>query len=212
MSAKQFLIFLSGMCLHISACSQHANTNSAPLKIISNVEPQPLLSQVTRLKDALTFLGSSLSAEDISRIKTIQDKPLSVETSKNIQDILDPYCLAMVSINPESRVKVDRGPAKAKLIQGGWTSFLIKVHNEAGTTPQLKVQSTNAYPLLHVSSGKARTSPDKLISRSEVESRFLEMVMYNNRPLQPNLSGLKLEYAVLQVYCKDAGQREAELA
>ena len=113
------------------------------------------------------------------------------ETSKNIQDILDPYCLAMVSINPESRVKVDRGPAKAKLIQGGWTSFLIKVHNEAGITPQLKVQSANAYPLLHVSSGKARTSPDKLISRAEVENRFLEMVMYNNRPLQPNLSGLK---------------------
>ena len=172
---------------------------------------QPLLSQAIRLKDALSFLGSSLSAEDISRLKTLQDKPLGKETSKHIQEILDPYCLAMVSINPESRVKVDRGPAKAKLVQGGWTSFLIKVHNEAGITPQLKVQSANAHPLLHISSGKSRTSQDKLISRGEVENRFLEMVMYNNRPLQPNLSGLKLEYAVLQVYCKDAGQREAEL-
>jgi hypothetical protein len=34
--------------------------------------------------------------------------------------------------------------------------------------------------------------------------------MYNNRPLQSNLSGLKLEYAVLQVYSRDAGQREVE--
>jgi hypothetical protein len=211
MSKKLLIFILSGLCLPVSLYSQHTNTNSAPLKIISNVEPQPLLSQAMRLKDALSFLGSALSADDINRLKTLQDKPTGNETSKHIQEILDPYCLAMVNINPESRVKVDRGPAKAKLIQGGWTSFLIKVHNEAGITPQLKVQSANAYPLLHVSSGKARTSPDNLISRAEVENRFLEMVIYNNRPLQPNLSGLKLEYAVLQVYCKDAGQREAEL-
>jgi len=29
--------------------------------------------------------------------------------------------------------------------------------------------------------------------------------------LLPNLSGLRLEYGVLQVYSKDAGQREAEI-
>ena len=211
MSTKQLIFIITGLCLYISLYSQNSNTNSALLKIISDVESQPLLSQATRLKDALSFLGSSLSPEDINQLKELQAKPHGTETSKRIQAILDPYCLAMVSINPESRVKVDRGAAKAKLIQGGWTSFLIKVHNEAGITPQLKVQSANAHPLLHISSGKPKTSQDKLISRSEVENRFLEMVMYNNRPLQPNLSGLKLEYAVLQVYCKDAGQREAEL-
>jgi hypothetical protein len=27
----------------------------------------------------------------------------------------------------------------------------------------------------------------------------------------PNLSGLKLEYAIVQIYCKDAGAREAEI-
>ena len=37
------------------------------------------------------------------------------------------------------------------------------------------------------------------------------MQLYRNRPLLPNLSGLKLEYAVLQIYSKDAGQREAEI-
>ena len=212
MSKKQLIFIISGFCLHSFLFAQNTNTNSAPLKIISDIESQPLLSQATRLKDALAFLGSSLSAEDIKQLKVLQENPHGKETSKRIQDILDPYCLAMVSINPESRVKVDKGPAKAKLIQGGWTSFLIKVNNEAGITPQLRVESDNAHPLLHISSGKPKTSEDKLISRGEVENRFLEMVMYNNRPLQPNLSGLKLEYVVLQVYCKDAGQREAELA
>jgi hypothetical protein len=37
------------------------------------------------------------------------------------------------------------------------------------------------------------------------------MQFYRNRPLVPNLSGLKLEYAVLQIYTTDAGQREAEI-
>lgn len=183
----------------------------AQLQVVSNVEPQPLVSQVNRLAEALSFLGSSLSADDAAQLKALQGKTYSAATSKTIQEILDPYCLAMVIINPESRVKVERGPARANLVQGGWKTFLVKVHNEAGTTPQLKVSSPNAYPLLHVSSSSARTSPDKLISQSQVENRFLEMVMYSNRPLQANLSGLRLEYAVLQVYSKDAGQREAEL-
>ena len=90
------------------------------------------------------FLGSALSKEDAKRLKELQDKPLNKETSGLIQAILDPYCLAMVDINPEARVKVLRGPAKARLVQGGWTSFLIKVHNDAGVTAALEVESVNA--------------------------------------------------------------------
>jgi hypothetical protein len=47
---------------------------------------------------------------------------------------LDPLCLAFVNVNPESRVKVARGPAKAQLVEQGWSVFLIKVHNDAGLT------------------------------------------------------------------------------
>ena len=37
-----------------------------------------------------------------------------------------------VNINPESRVKVARGPAAAELVEQGWRVFLVKVHNEGG--------------------------------------------------------------------------------
>jgi hypothetical protein len=70
------------------------------------------------LPDALAFLGSSLSKNDVQQLKALQGKPLTEETSKQIQRILDPYCLAMVSINPEARVKVAPGPAQAKLTAG----------------------------------------------------------------------------------------------
>jgi len=203
------LVLLFAPVLIWAQHESHPNTSSLP--VITIVEPQPLLAQAIRLNEALSFLGSSLPAEDAKLLKALQDKPLTTETTKHIQHILDPYCLAMVNINPEARVKVIRGPAKAKLIQGGWTSFLIKVNNETGTTPQLEATSVNAAPALHVSTGEPRVDPKNVLTTGQVNNRFLEIQMYRNRPLQSNLSGLKLEYAVVQIYSKDAGQREAEI-
>jgi len=189
--------------------THHETTNQ---NITSGVEPQPLLAQAIRLKEALSFLGSSLSHEDEERLATLQHQPLTAEVSKRIQEILDPYCLASVNINPESRVKIERGSAKAKLVQGGWVSFLIKVNNDAGVTAQLEVQSSNAAPLLHGSTSAPRVKKENVLTQGQVSNRFLEMQIYRNRPLLANLSGLKLEYAVLQIYSKEAGKREAELS
>ena len=120
-----FLVLLPGLFFSIVAAAQHQHeqTSAKTLPVVTGVEAQPLFSQVTRLNDALTFLGSSLSAKDALRIKQLEHNNKEEEIVKEIQDILDPYCLAMVDINPEARVKVFRGPAKAKLIQNGWTSF-----------------------------------------------------------------------------------------
>src|SRR4030095_325716 len=74
------------------------------------------------------------------------------------------------------------------------------------------VQSANAAPALHISTGEPRVKEKNILMKGQVANRFLEMQMYRNRPLLPNLSGLRLEYAVVQIYSKDAGQREAELA
>lgn len=204
--------FLFAIYLSSVSCGQHpAKQSASVLSVIPNVEPQPLLAQAIRLNDALSFLGSALSKEDGKRLKELQDKPLTKETSGLIQAILDPYCLSMVDINPEARVKVLRGPATAKLVQGGWTSFLIKVHNDAGVTAALEVESANAEPVLHISSFEAKALEKNRITKGQLANRFLEMKMYTNRPLLPNLSGLKLEYAVLQIYSRDAGPREAEI-
>lgn len=176
-----------------------------------NVEAQPLLAQAVRLQEALSFLGSELSEGDIKSLRALQHQKPGAETTKAIQEILDPYCLAVVSINPEARVKVTRGEAPARLMQGGWTSFLVKVHNDANVTAQLEVESPNALAPIHAPTYRPRVLEKDVISEGQVANRFLEMVVYRNRPLLPNLSGLGLEYAVLQVYSKDAGKREAEI-
>src|SRR4051812_49177529 len=111
--------------LTIAQHTGHRTEQSLPL--IEQVEPQPLLAQAIRLNEALTFLGNSLSKEDTRQLKALQQQSFTAQTSLRIQNILDRYCLAMVDINPEARVKVTRGPAMAQLIQNGWTTFLVKV-------------------------------------------------------------------------------------
>jgi hypothetical protein len=96
-------------------------------------------------------------------------------------------------------------------MQHGWTSFLVKVNNDAGVTAQLQVESPNAATPLYAPSWNSRVEENKRLSAGQVANRFLELQVYRHRPLLPNLSGLKMEYAVLQVYSKDAGQREAEV-
>lgn len=214
MPFKPHLIYplLAVLSLTLTSTAQHPNHDvTAQANVSPAIEPQPLLAQAIRLRDALSFLGSSLSTEDEKRLTGLQHKSPSHEVVQQIQQILDPYCLAIVNINPEARVKVERGPAKAQLMQMGWTSFLVKVNNEAGVTAQLQVESPNAATPLYVSSFAPVVSEKKKLSAGQVANRFLEVQVYRNRPLLPNLSGLKLEYAVVQVYSKDAGRREAEI-
>lgn len=175
------------------------------------VEAQPLLAQALRLEEALRFLGSALSEEDSKRLKALADLPASHTTSRGIQDILDSYCLAVVSINPEARVKVSRGLAPAQLIQGGWTSFLVKVYNDAGVRAQLEVESPHGLAPIHAPSWHPKVNAEDVITPGQATNRFLDLEIYRNRPLLPHLSGLAIEYAVVQIYAKDAGKREAEI-
>ena len=207
-----FLFLLAALCLPVILLAQCAATHfSTTHNVVNGIEPQPLLAQSIRLNEALSFLGSSLSVKDQKRLLALQNEPFTQKTTKQIQETLDPYCLAFVNINPEARVKVLRGPAEAKLNQNGWVNFLVKVNNDAGVTAQLQVQSPNANAPLHVSTFEPHVKEKNRLTAGQVANRFLEMQLYRNRPLLPDLSGLKLEYAVLQVYTRDAGRREAEI-
>jgi hypothetical protein len=186
-----------------------------PLPIVSNVEHQPLVSATQRLVDALNFIGAPLKPEDQKALDAaLADTDASGKHAvRRIQEILDPYCLVAVTINPESRVSVVEGRVKKELVAQGWRSFLIKVQNEAGITPVLKVDSPNAAPL-YLSGHGERQHPlatEKLVPPGEVSQRFLDIDVYKKQPLKPDLSGLALEYRIVSLYSRDAGEREAKL-
>ena len=180
---------------------------------VGNVDRQPLVESTKRVIEALDYVGRPISDEDRATL----ERAMADENSRLlriVQDTLDPYCLAGVHINAESRVKVAVGPASKTLMQNGWTPFLVKVYNEAEITPELRAESPQAAPVLaHGSGARDRPNADgPLISQAEVIQRFLDIDMFNGQPLRQELSGLKLEYRIIQLYSRDAGKREAELA
>lgn len=144
-------------------------------------------------------LGSPLPARSRALLAQAAKEPDETRAVQTVQRALDPLCLLAVNINPEARVKVKQGAAKAALIAQGWRVFLVRVENQAGVTAELKASSPNAQPLYN--------SP-----RSELRDRWLEIQMFNALPLAPRLSGLGLEYRVMQLYSGAAGQREAKIA
>jgi hypothetical protein len=89
------------------------------LPIVSGVEAQPLKAQAERMAQALDYLGEPLTKEQKSALDKAIANTKGDEAVEAIQKILDKRCLAGVNINPESRVKVARGPAAAELVEQG---------------------------------------------------------------------------------------------
>ncbi|HJT78290.1 MAG TPA: hypothetical protein VJ739_13890 [Gemmataceae bacterium] len=144
-----------------------------------------------RVLDELARVRSPLPAETGRALVALLREPGkdADEFAAAVQKLLDPSCLAGVSINPESRVKAVRGPAAANLRQGQASAVLVKVVNEAGTTPALKV------------SGPQVRGPGP-----DGAGRWLEARV----PAAP-LSGNRLEYVVVLLTPHEAGKREATL-
>lgn len=172
---------------------------AAELPLVDGVDAQPLIAQTRRLSEALDYLGNPLPEKVKAALETAAKETDTAKAVQSIQQALDPMCLLGVDINPEARVKVAQGSAAPALVEQGWRMFLVKVHNEAGVTAELKVSSPQGIKLAN--------SP-----RDQIADRWLDLQMYGNQPLVKTLGGLKLEYRIIQLFSRDAGKREAKIA
>jgi hypothetical protein len=185
--------------------------NGADLALVE-VDGQPLGANVLRLVQALDYLGSPLPQPTIEALTAAAKN----RDATALQKLLDPGVLLAVSLNPELRVKVDRGPAKAMLQQAGWTPILIKVVNQSTATKSLRIISPQAGP---VYAGVAQLSMQRQQqpqlreneNTGRATDRFLAVEMFTDRPMTAALSGLEVEYAIALVYASEGGQREATI-
>src|SRR5262249_35015488 len=77
-----------------------------PLPIVAGVDLQPLKAQVARVVQALELAGAPLTADQKKALDAAMAEMDPAKSLLAIQSVLDPLCLAGVTINPESRVKV----------------------------------------------------------------------------------------------------------
>src|SRR5581483_4667964 len=104
-------------------------------------------------------LGAPLP-DDVARAL---NAAIQAQDAAKVQQILDPRVLLQVSINPESRVKVARGPAAATIQQAGFVPTLIKVVNDSTVTKALNVSSPQAGPVYGGPGRQSRRSEERRV-------------------------------------------------
>src|SRR5580765_8818455 len=104
-------ILLCGAAAAQNPAHDHSPSAAIPL--------QPLAQQVRQLEEAMTYLGQPFDAADLRRIHEAIANPDEAAAARTLESILDAHALLIVDINPESRVKVEEGAAKAELVEAG---------------------------------------------------------------------------------------------
>src|SRR5215471_14220620 len=191
-----------GTVFLFAAAAAAQQTASIPL--------QPLAQQVRQLEEALAYLGQPLQTADLRRINEAIGNSDEAAAVRQLESILDQYVLVNVDINPESRVKVEQGAAKPEVVEAGARLFLVKVINNGHVTAPLNVQSPNIGNVYVRSSGDP--APAIRLTSRDAADRWADISLYQRPPMGRRLSGLALEYAILEVYSRDAGQRSAKIS
>jgi hypothetical protein len=208
--------------LHVAALLVLGTAASALADTVALPESdwQPFTAQVKQLTEALDYLGSPFEANTQASVtEALAEKDVTNANAK-VQSALDPHCLFVVNINPEMRVKVAPGPAKPELVEQGWRQFLVKVINDSGTTAALRAVSPNAVSVFSDDGGGPKGSASDEFYRAKGQNLpladnsqlWLELKSYDAQPLGKSLSGLPLEYRIIQLYSRDAGRREAKIS
>ncbi len=176
-----------------------------PAPVVTSVEFQPLAAQARRLIEAADLLGEPFDAAQKQAV-------LSDDSVEKLQQALDPRVLFVVTINPETRVKVAQGPAKPELVEGGWRQYLLKIINEAGSTAPLAVVSPNARARHNVGKGTPSDLHYKREPKLPDADLWMDVQIYDKQPMKPALSGLAVEYRIIQIYAREAGKREGRFS
>ncbi len=187
-------------------------TSPSPGAPQPDVDGQPLAANVRRVVQALDLLGSPMSEKSAAEIEDAATK----RDAGRLQQLVDPNVLFVVTINPESRVKVARGAARPVIQQAGFAPALVKIVNASTVTKRLRISSPQAGP---VYAGVAelsmkRQQQEPLRENENVRGdpdRFLHVEMFSQPPMTAELSGLEVEYAIALVYSSEAGRREATI-
>ena len=190
----------------VAASSQTPEEPHAPRPVAL----QPLALHARQIETALAYLGEPLPPADhaaINEAVALDDEEAAV---KKIEAVLDRYVLFEVEINPESRVKVAQGAARPELVEQGSRLFLVKVANQAGVTATLAVESPNAGRVYVPATGAP--DPEPKLTAADNRDKWAELSIYDKPPLLARLSGLVLEYRIIEIYSRDRGQRSARVS
>jgi len=186
------------------------------------VDPQPYFAGVNRAVGALAGLGAPLAPADAERIAALSLRGDRAAVGE-AEGILGRYTLASLALRPDGSVDLVPGGAERTLVEQGWRMFLVRVENLAGSTDGFEVIQGGFRTPGRMQEGNSvaqrSTLMDTLNKGPLIEKMWLMTQLHGTTPIVRYgieipviaLSGIPLEYHVVQLFSQDRGPRTAAL-
>jgi hypothetical protein len=190
----------------------------------TQVAPQPYFAGVNRALEALMNLGAPVMVADSQQIATLtrHNDAAAVEAAEKI---LHRYSLLNLSIEADGSAHWMAGGASRTLVEQGWRLFLVRIENSAGYSENVMISAdvTEKFGPGHmeptVNAARAKLW-DSLSQAPHIEKMWLMSQMYETTPIIVDeqviptvaLSGVPVEYRVLQLFSRDSGRRKSQIS
>lgn len=178
--------------------------------------PQPFFANIGRIVEARRRLGEPFPATLSARLSELA-RVGSLAAVADAQRLLEPLTLLHLHLGSGGYALPRQGGATARLTEQGWTSFLVRVVNPDGLTRPMaytldtlslgQVQQYSAPRPTHEIQG---SQVSQLMADAVAKSR-LDIRSYHEPPLADPLSGLLVEYRLLQLLAFSPGTHHAGL-
>jgi hypothetical protein len=185
------------------------------------IEPQPYFASVNRTVDGLRRLGEPLTPEDEARIRLLGQSAHSGRVEET-ERILSKYVLLGVRLGKNGVGRTTLGAASRTLVEQGWRSFLVRIVNPFGQQISLGLVSDAGF-----TEGQLRHRPKQDLAKfpsnnvevlkeffgypSDYTKRWLGIRFYIGPSTSESLTGLNVEYRILQLFSRDRGTKTAYL-
>jgi hypothetical protein len=177
---------------------------------ITAVEPQPYFAGIKRVLDALHKLGESPAPADEASLLRLAENP-NAGTVKKAEEILGKYTLIRVRLNKDGIGSAVAGPAPRILVEQGWRSFLVRVENPFALETGTIFTGDAAFAKGSLSGDNTTASKPSLEDFAGYGDHWLGYAFASGPPLSDILSGLGVEYRILQLFSRYPGSRKAYL-
>jgi hypothetical protein len=164
--------------------------------------------------------GHPVSAEAEAKLHKLAEAP-SEDAVAAAEAVLAPLVLLRVELGADGLPRTSLGAAKPILVEQGWRAFLVRVSNPNGLRAELGLDHHPLRGALRpegdLSARVSRSIDDSLYIKhglahpEDVAKKWLGFRFYEERPLDKRLSGLAVEYRILQLFSRDRGFKTANL-
>lgn len=177
---------------------------------------QPLLANIRRIIDALHRLGEPLAQNDEKLILSIAQAS-DADSLAKIEKILAKYTLLNVRLTAHGTGTLISALKAPTLVEQGWRCFLMRVENPFNIAAplvlsgQLIAEGQRPLRLPSASIVPALGTNEKL-QVADYAERWMGYSFFSAPPFSPALSGLAVEYRIIQIYSRDRGFKKALVA